>query len=174
MGARGIFCFVLLVAFLSAELGLLEKRLEAQKAIGESLETAFDLERVSLARTLAENSLDSVARESLEEALATGLGPEETKQLVNSRLAAAFAGLEAINAGQPKIVFGESAKQRLFLNQNSSVIISESFGLGFEAEYCFTGGVLKDKEIKARIIGVKTELEFRVPAGYCIRGQTFG
>jgi len=170
MRAGGFFCFVLVLAFFSAELSFMQSRHCEESALAEAKEFSFDLEKLSLSRSLMEASTDAIVEEGLGKGLLLNLGPEETKQLVNQKLEALFAKMEAEYGASffPKVI---DAK---YLNSNSTVLLAVVGNKAVEAEYCYTGGLFKENLVLAEVKGEKAVLEFRLPAGYCVKETVVG
>ena len=53
-------------------------------------------------------------------------------------------------------------------------IFSEAGEKTLQAEYCFTGGLMKNNQVVAEIAGKQTKLLFTMPAGYTIRETVIG
>jgi len=169
MDSKGFFCFFLLLAFLSIELGLREGIGSAGNEVGGAISAGFEAEKLSLVRGLLEESVDQTVEQSLKEGLLLELGPEDIKAMVNERLSLLFSEAEK----QYGFVEFEE-KSPGFLNGNSSVIVSRLEKKSVGAEYFFSGGILKSNFVLAEIRGKESMLEFRVPVGYAISATVVG
>ena len=171
MNSRAFFCFVLLLAFLAAELEFLTGFENANSQVASANASAFEAEKLSLVRSLLEESTDSVVEESLRAGLILELGPEGIKAGVNERLALLFSKAEKAYG---IVEFEANAKDPGFLNENSSVIVSRLGKKGIRAEYFFSGGIMKSNFVLARVGNQETIAEFRVPAGYTASAMVVG
>jgi hypothetical protein len=169
MNRRGLSC-ILLLAFLGIELAFLEKSIALNRLEAEAMAAAFEAEQACFSRTVLEENTDLLVWETLRQGLSLGLENEELKAAVNARLVAFFAESEkASGSSGISLEFLPESKSFFFLSENTSLIQKKAAGKGLEAEYCFTGGLLKNKEVKARVFGERVETEFRIPAGYCVK-----
>lgn len=173
MNRGGFFCFVFVLAFLSAEVTFMQGSSAENQEMLEAKIIAFDLEKTSFTRTLMENSVDSVLRESLRQGLVQNLGPEEIKDLANRNLELLFQRMETAY-GQENLKFYPKEIGREFLNSNSVVLVTKLGEKTIEAEYCFTGGIMKENRVFAEIKGKEAKQEFQIPAGYTIKATVIG
>jgi hypothetical protein len=171
MDSKGFFCFLLLLAFIAIELELLAGFGDAGNEVAEATAPAFEAEKLALVRSLLEESVDSVVEEGLREGLLLELGPEGIKVGVNERLALLFS-----EAGKAYgfVEFEAVSKSPAFLNENSSVIVSRLGKKSIQAEYHFSGGVMKSNFVLVRIQGRQSVAEFMVPAGYTASATVVG
>lgn len=171
MNSRGFFCFILLFAFVFIELDALSGLEETRAGLARARASAFEAERLSLQRSLLEESVDNVVEGALEEGLAMELGPGRIKELVNSRLAMLFEEAESSYAG---LELGPEAVSAGFLNSNSSVMVTRLGRKNVEASYFFSGGITRENPVIARLRGNEFGAEFRVPAGYAATSGVVG
>ena len=171
MNGKGIFCFVLLLAFFAIEARFLAEAAEASSRIGAAEELGFEAENAWLARAVMEEDVDIAIKEALRQGLLLNLGHEETKIFVNSRLALLFAEMEKANWEGIAIEFGPESKNLEFLNENSAVSVEAVGDKTIKATYYFTGGLLKNKKVYAEVKGKKAAIGFELPAGYSINGS---
>ncbi len=174
MNTQGIFCFALLLAFAAMEINFLNESAAAKQKIFGTEKVLFEAEILSATRTIAENGVDAVTEEGLRQGVQAELEPDEVKKAVNKRLAFLFSEMEKNSDERASISFEEESLSEKFLNENSSVIVVKKEELVSVAEYSFTGGLLKDKKVKAKIFGKNAKQEFKIPAGYTIRVVVLG
>lgn len=174
MNNKGLFCFLLLLAFASIQTGLLGRAAESEIETGRAGALAFEAEQLSTARAIMENSIDLAIEEGLRQGIALNLGPEEIKRLVNARLALLFEKMETQGFPGIKAEFEEESKNQAFLNENSTASVARISGMEVEAEYSFTGGLLKNKAVKAKISGKKAAITMELPAGYTVKETVVG
>ena len=174
MNKRGIFCFVLLLAFFAIEARFLAEAAEASSRIETGEELGFEAEKAWLARAVMEGDVDLAIKDALRQGLLLNLGNEETKIFVNGRLAALFAEMEKANWEGISIEFSSESKNLEFLNENSAVAVEAAGKKTIQATYYFTGGILKSKKVYAEIKGKKAVLGFELPAGYSINESVVG
>jgi len=144
MNKNGIFCFVLLLAFFAIEARFLAEATNASNKIELAEELGFEAEKAWLAREVTEDNVDLAIKEALHQVLLLNFGQEETKNFVNAKLVVLTVAIEAIDKKTVK------------------------------ATYYFTGGILKNKKVYAKIKGKKALLEFELPAGYSINTSVAG
>ena len=168
MNSRGIFCFVLLLAFFALEARFLNEAGSQETQLRKAGEIAFELEKAGFARALMENSVDSAIGQELKEGIAKNLEPKEIKESVNQRLAMLFQKMESGYSEGISVKFCHDCMDLQFLNENSSVFAGNAGKATIAAQYCFTGGIKKDKKIEAEISGKSAKLVFSMPIGYCI------
>ncbi|MFA4855640.1 MAG: hypothetical protein WC634_03585 [archaeon] len=172
MNNKGLFCFLLLLAFASIQTGLLGRATEMETGMAGAL--AFEAEQLSTARAIMENGIDLGAKEGLRQGIALNLEPEEIKALVNARLVLLFEKMETQGFPGIKTEFEEKGKNISFLNENSAVSVARIAGREVEAEYCFTGGLMKDKTVRAKISGTKAAITMELPVGYTVKETAIG
>ena len=83
MNEKGIFCFVLLLAFFAIQTRFLAETTEASNKIEMAEELGFEAEKIWLARAVMEEDVDFAIKETLQQTLLLNLRPEETKKIVN-------------------------------------------------------------------------------------------
>ncbi len=171
MNGKGIFCFLLLLAFFTLEIGFLDRATEERRSIAQAKALAFEAEKAFLVRSLMENSVDLAIDKGLLQGLQLNLGPQEIKGHVNSRLAALFRKMEKAYNDEISISFDTKSLQESFLNKNSSVIVTRLDKKTIEAEYCFTGGIMASNTVSAKITGKGVTQIFRMPAGYTVKAE---
>jgi len=164
MNGSGFFCFFILLAFVSIEFGFLEKAGEAGHSLALARQAGFEAESVSMARSVLEESADAVVLDALKQGIAMDLEGEGIKWLVNERLSALFGGMESVYGQCPVVSFEEKGVS--FLNGNSSVFVQRVGKKEVVAEYSFTGGLMRDRPLNARISCGNAEAFFSLPAGY--------
>jgi hypothetical protein len=174
MNRRGIFCFLLLLAFFSLEIGLLNQTSEPAAKLGEARALAFEAEKASLVRALMENSVDATIEESLRQGLLLNQEPKDIKKTVNNRLASLFGKMQKEFNEEVKVFFDPNSLDEEYLNENSSVLVTRLDKKTVKAEYCFTGGLMKNNEVIAEIRGGSAKLLFKMPAGYTIGKTVIG
>lgn len=172
MNNKGLFCFLLVLAFASIQTGLLGRATEMETGRARAL--AFEAEQLSTARAIMENGIDLAAEEGLRQGIALNLEPEEIKQLVNARLAMLFEKMETQGFPGIKTEFEEESKNPAFLNENSAVSVARISGREVEAEYSFTGGLMKNKTARAKISGKKAVIIMELPVGYTVKEMVVG
>jgi len=168
MNRKGLFSFLLLLAFFSLEIGFLAKATEFKELALKEKAAAFEAEKASLQRTLIENSVDAIVEQELEQGLLLGLEAEEIKWRVNSRILALFKKIEKDPIQGISVEFDADSLNPVFLNANSSLLVSKP-GKKVLAEYHFSGGLLKKESVSAKIFGEKTVVFFEIPPGYTVR-----
>ena len=174
MNEKGIFCFVLLLAFFAIQTRFLAETTEASNKIEMAEELGFEAEKIWLARAVMEEDIDIAIKEALNNSLLLNLGQDETKIFVNSKLILLFAEMEKANWDGIDIEFKLESKNLQFLNENSA-IATEAIGKKTSmATYYFTGGILKNKKVYAEIKGKKAILGFEIPTGYSIKESVVG
>ncbi len=171
MNKRGIFCFLLLLAFFSLEIGFLSQAGQATDKLAEANALAFEAEKASFVRALMENSVDAAIEEGLLQGLLLNQEPEVIKEAVNSRLAGLFAEMEKSFNEEVKVAFSPESLDEEYLNKNSSVLVTRIDKRAVRAEYSFTGGAMRRNSAVAEVSGSNLKLFFRMPAGYTI-GKT--
>lgn len=174
MNQAGFFCFVLLLAFFALEAGFLNEAEGGKMRLQKAGEIAFELEKAGFARALMENSVDYAVEMQLREGIAKNLEPEEMKIAVNENLALLFQKMESAYSEEISVKFLPDDLNAGFLNENSSVFLAKAGKTAILAQYCFTGGIKKDKKIEAEISGKNAKLVFSVPKGYCIETTVAG
>jgi len=174
MNKKGIFCFVLLLAFFAIQTRFLAETTEASNKIEMAEELGFEAEKIWLVRAIMEEDVDFAIKEALQQTLLLNLRPEESKKIVNSRLALLFVEMEKTNWEKIKIEFKTDSKNLQFLNENSAIAIESIDKKTIMATYYFTGGLLKNKKVYAEIKGKKAMLGFEIPAGYSIKESVVG
>ena len=174
MNEKGIFCFVLLLAFFTIQARFLVETAEASNKIAIAEELGFEAEKAWLARAVMEEDTDIAIKETLHQGLLLNLGQEETKIFVNSKLVLLFAEMEKANWEGIVIEFDSESKNLQFLNENSAIAIEAIDKKTIMATYYFTGGLLKNKKVYAEIKGKKAMLGFEIPAGYSIKESVVG
>ncbi len=174
MNEKGIFCFVLLLAFFAIQTRFLAETTEATGRIELAEELGFEAEKAWLARAVMEEDVDFVIKETLHQGLLLNLGQEETKIFVNSKLVLLFAEMEKANWEGIEIKFRQESKNLQFLNENSAIAVEAIDKKTIMATYYFTGGLLKNKKVYAEIKGKKAMLGFEIPAGYSINKSVIG
>ena len=174
MNNKGLFCFLLLLAFASIQTGLLGRAAESEIEAGRARALAFEAEQLSTARAIMENGVDLAAKEGLKKGIALNLKPEEIKALVNARLALLFEKMETEGFPGLKAEFEEEGKNIAFLNENSAVSSARIASREVEAEYSFTGGLMKDKTVRAKISGTRAAITMELPAGYTVKETVIG
>jgi hypothetical protein len=174
MNKKGLFCFLLLLAFASIQAGLLARAAGAEAETEKALALAFEAEQLSTARAIMENGIDLAVEEGLAQGIALGLGPEETKALVNARLALLFEKMEGPCFPGLQTMFEAESKDAFFLNGNSAVSMARVAGREIEAEYSFTGGLMKNRAVKAEIRGKNALVEMELPIGYTVKKRAVG
>jgi hypothetical protein len=169
MNARGIFCFFILLAFLAIGREIATAGNEVCSAIGGAELTAMKLERANAIRSVIEENVDFIVRESIRESCAEAEG-STVKIAVSRKLAELFSATEEAYNGGADIKFGTrsgAAPDFAFLQENSSAIVVSAWGRRLAAEYCFTGGIAKSEYVSAKIDVEGAETQFILPAGYC-------
>ncbi len=174
MNKNGIFCFVLLLAFFAIEARFLAEATNASNKIELAEELGFEAEKAWLAREVTEDNVDLAIKEALHQVLLLNFGQEETKNFVNAKLVVLFSEIEKANWDGIVIEFETESKNLEFLNENSTVAIEAIDKKTVKATYYFTGGILKNKKVYAKIKGKKALLEFELPAGYSINTSVAG
>jgi len=174
MNEKGIFCFVLLLAFFAIQTRFLAETTEASNKIEMAEELGFEAEKVWLARTVMEGDVDIAIKDTLNQGLLLNLGQNETKILVNSKLVLLFVKMENANLEGIEIEFKPESKNLQFLNENSAIAVEAIDKKTIMATYYFTGGLLKNKKVYAEIKGKKAILGFEIPAGYSIKESVVG
>lgn len=170
MNKNGIFCAAVLLAFAGIQIALLEAENSAAAEIQSAAGTAFETERLNLARTAVENSMDALISETMRGQLLLNSDSEKIKKAVNEKIAAFLQSSQAAYAPEIKIEFktAAGAPSEEFLNQNSAIIVEAVGAKTIMCEYSFTGGVLKNNRLWAEISGAKTKTQFMLPIGYSI------
>lgn len=171
MNKRGMFCFLLLLAFFSLEISFFNQASEASGKLAEAKMLAFEAEKASFVRALMENSVDAAIEEGLGQGLLLNQEPETIKETVNSRLAGLFGEMEKAFNEEMKVAFSPESLDEEYLNKNSSVLVTRIGKKTVRAEYSFTGGAMKRNSAVAEVSGSNLKLFFRMPAGYTI-GKT--
>jgi len=174
MNRNGIFSFLLLLAFFSIELVFLDHALEANNRLETAKAIAFEAEKSSFTRALMEESVDTLVEKSLRQGLILNQEPEELKKNVNSKLEVLFREMEVSYLEGARVRFGEKSLSQSFLNENSTVLVSRIDKKTVLAEYCFTGGLMREEEVVAEILGKAGKHLFKVPAGYTIEARLVG
>ena len=148
MNKKGVFCFLLVLAFAGTGLALQEN--QDEKFAGAK-NICFELEKLDLERAILEENTDFLAEETLRlELLLGNKNPESIKKKTNAKLA---------------VLLG---KQEDFLNENSEVLVIEYEGLVF-AEYSFTGGLLRNNFLRLKLESENAEKIFELPIGYSVK-----
>ncbi len=160
MNEKGIFCFVLLLAFFAIQTRFLAETTEASNKIEMAEELGFEAEKA--------------IKDTLNQGLLLNLGQNETKILVNSKLVLLFVKMENANLEGIEIEFKPESKNLQFLNENSAIAVEAIDKKTIMATYYFTGGLLKNKKVYAEIKGKKAILGFEIPAGYSIKESVVG
>lgn len=167
---KGFFCFLIVLAAIAIEAGLLENAAEAERVIGRGRAIAFEAESAALARTLIEDSLDSAIKSELKEGIALNLEPGEIRERANRKILLLFQRIEeAFNEGISARFYSEQGKiDETFLNKNSKVNVIRVRGKSVKAEYSYTGGLLKNNRVFAEISGKNARMLFTIPIGYTV------
>ncbi len=174
MNEKGIFCFVLLLAFFAIQTRFLAETTEASAKIEMAEELGFEAEKTWLARAVIEEDTDIAIKEALHQGLLLNLRQEETKIFVNNKLVLLFSEMEKANWEGIEIEFKPESKNLQFLNENSAIAVEAIDKKTIMATYYFTGGLLKNKKVYAEIKGKKAMLGFEIPAGYSIKESVVG
>jgi len=173
MNCRGLFCFLIVLAFIAMRLAFLQGSIDARQGLAGARALAIEGEQLNLARTALEISVDNVVEGALEQGLRENLGPEEIKGLVNGRVMRLFGRAKEEYNGEVKVRFWAKGGVlgKGFLDENSKVSVVNVKGKAIAAEYVFTGGLLKSKGVRAEIAGERAMQEFRIPVGYTARAM---
>jgi len=174
MNGKGIFCFLLLLAFFALEAGFSNRAVEAGQLLSEGKATAFESESTFLARALVENSVDQAIEESLKQGLALNLEASQLKGYVNSRLAILFGKMEKKQNPGISLAFSKQSLDQEFLNKNSVVVVESLSKKQVKAEYTYTAGLMKNEPVVAEISSLNSRHVFMLPAGYTVKAVVIG
>ncbi len=176
MNCKGLFCFLIVLAFAGMQLQFLNQSAAAKQELERAEAIAIEAEQLNLIKTGIEINVDSLVRQTLRDNLLQNKEPEQIKSSVNGKLLRFFKAIAEGYAGTAEITFfpGKGALSLLFLNENSKVNVVKYGRHVIAAEYTFTGGLLRDKEVAAEVRGQRTTQFFKMPAGYTIRATVAG
>ncbi len=169
MNREGIFCFLLVLAFIALEIRFLNEATNASQRLQKAKALAFEAEKASFVRALMENSVDVAIEESLLQGLLLNLEPDQIKKQANNRLAALFRLMQREYQSKLVVSFDSKSLDPEFLNQNSSVLVTRLGKKTVEGLYHFTGGIMKNEAVSAEIAGSRVRQYFKIPAGYTVK-----
>ncbi len=161
MNIRGIFCTALAISFAIAVISFQTETYSNSVQHQEVTVLAMQAEKASFIRSSLEKNFDIAAKNALEKCIILRIAEQgEAQQFVNSEIEKALGKIDD--------AFEEAEfenRDREFLEENSKVFVQHAGGI-VTAEYFFTGGLLKNHRLKARIKVGKAETSFEIRRGY--------
>ena len=169
MNEKGFFCFVLVLAFASANLS---DEGSAVRELNEACLLAIEAERVNFVRNLMEEDTDYIVLEVLKrEAVGCIRAPHEIKEEVNAAIKNYLQAMEGEKSVFVRVY--NSSGQNIdsdFLNSNSSLVVKR-LGRVCELEYTFHRGLMRREVVTGTVSGNIFSQEFKIPQGYTIRAR---
>lgn len=170
MNNKGLFSFLLILIFVTIELNMLEEQTRTRQELLKTKNISIESEKATLTRAIIEHTLDQIIEEQLKRGMALELKPEEIKNRVNEQIEKAIQKTKNTNSQNQKITSKEKIDKQ-YLNKNSTVIVKRIGKNTLQAEYHYTGGLMKNNELTLNIRGKNTEQEFKLPIGYTIKAK---
>ena len=176
VNGKGLFCFLIVLAFAGMQLGFLNKTTGARQQLERAKAIAVEAEQMHAIKTGIEINADRIVEQTMRAALLQNKEPDEIRGSVNEKLLQFSRAVEEGYRGTAEINFyaTDGSLSLRFLNENSKVSVSKLNNQSIAAEYTFTGGLLKNKAVIAEIKGEKTMQLFKIPAGYTVRATVVG
>lgn len=167
MNKKGFFCFLVVLCFAAVQLQFFSQKAEQNAEFAQAKSILFEIEKLDLERAALEENLDFLIKQAmLEEIKKQSNNSEAIKEKINEKVILFFEKKE--NSKELKIKFFSNNSEKIsleFLNANSNLLAINYENFVF-AEYNFTGGLLKNNLLKARISSENAEKEFQLPIGY--------
>ena len=164
MNNNGLFCFLMLLAFYTTQAAILEEQVTLKQEALKARSMSMEAEKATLTRAIMETTLDAIIEENLKQGVFLELEPDAIKANVNMALEKAFEKMR-----KPYSLKFEKEPTAETLNRNSIVLVKRIGKKTVEAEYQYTGGLMKQNEVKAVISEGKVRQEFKIPIGYTIK-----
>ena len=181
---RGVYSFVLVFAFIVCLLVLLQSSAAVRSELADGTITAMEIERASFLRFQLEENVDAIIEQTLDiEGLAGNLDDFTLNELICTKLQTYFllAGAEKGLGGEIGFFLVDThALDKQFtpspgklepvfaLKGYTKTVTYRVKGKTVKADFYFTGGVMKNKAIIARIRVGKTEQYMLVLPGYTV------
>lgn len=159
----------MLLAFYTTQAAIIEEQGALKQEALKARSTSMEAEKATLTRAIMETTLDKIIEEKLKQGVFLELEPDAIKANVNMALEKAFEKMR-----NPYSLEFEKEPTAETLNRNSIVLVKRIGEKTVEAEYQYTGGLMKENEIKAVIVEGNAKQEFRMPIGYTIKTRVIG
>ncbi|MEW6294804.1 MAG: hypothetical protein AB1467_00730 [Candidatus Diapherotrites archaeon] len=162
LNSKGLFSFLLVIAFAFTYFALIEGQQEFEEKLWETKTGLLAAEKASFLRALLEENTDFLIEKTIkDEVKKKNINPLLLKEKINLNLSSFYSEIEENYSGNPEIKFNYVS-----LNEKSNVLV---VGMGkgvFLVDYGFHGGVLKDSMPSAQISFPEFESFFQIPVDY--------
>lgn len=175
VNCKGIFSFVLVLIFLIGFIGFAVQENYSREKIGNSINTAIEMEQESLLRKMLEENVDMIIEAELENCLQNGIiHPLIIKQMIAGKLINFFQEMNA-KYGIEFFIKKNSLLFEMKTELNEAELMQLfavnviNFGNGFFAECTFHGGIAKNREVIGEIVFKNSKTVFEIPMNYSVK-----
>ena len=168
MNKRGFYSFLLVLAYGVLLLSVITAEEKSIQSLRETKAMLIEGERINLERTIVEENVDFIIKETLREELQKTNNAEAVKERINEKL---FLLLLQIQKNAPNTRFFKNNGEELdreSLEKITKALVVDIKEKTRHGEYYITGGWSTGETIIGKISGKHFEQEFLLPVGYTV------